>query len=188
MRTDQNAAMGNPNYYDMLGVSLTASKKEIARAYRRMARQFHPDLQPPEQKQWAGEQMKRLNEAHAILGDAEARVRYDATVSLKSGVPKWTTSSPEEWFMGVPFQTRYKSRRWRKFLILVDFFFGLLLVYFLMAGAYFILVEWELFRFVLGPGGMPEFASQATRSQWMFAGIWYLVLIVTLFKAVPRRR
>lgn len=57
------------HYYRMLGVPAGAPQQEIAQAYRKLARQFHPDLHPPERRQWTEEQMKRLNEAYEVLND-----------------------------------------------------------------------------------------------------------------------
>jgi curved DNA-binding protein CbpA len=62
-----------PNYYALLGVPPTASSAEIKRAYRRLARQYHPDLHAQAQD----EQIKRVNEAYEILSDAEKRTTYD---------------------------------------------------------------------------------------------------------------
>lgn len=62
-----------PNHYAALEVSPAASATEIKRAYRRLARQHHPDLNAQAQD----EQIKRLNEAYAVLGDAQKRAVYD---------------------------------------------------------------------------------------------------------------
>lgn len=62
-----------PNYYTMLGVNSSASASEIKRAYRRLARQHHPDLNAQAQD----EQIKRLNEAYAVLSDPQKRATYD---------------------------------------------------------------------------------------------------------------
>lgn len=62
-----------PNYYALLGVTPTAKTAEIKRAYRRLARQHHPDLNA----QSADEQIKRVNEAYAVLSDSRKRQIYD---------------------------------------------------------------------------------------------------------------
>jgi len=62
-----------PNYYAALGVSASASAAEIKRAYRRLARLHHPDLNA----QALDAQIKRLNEAYEVLSDARKRAAYD---------------------------------------------------------------------------------------------------------------
>lgn len=64
------------DYYAMLEVPATASAAEIRRAYHRLARKYHPDLngQLPDNDQ----RIKRLNEAYAILSDPTTRAAYDA--------------------------------------------------------------------------------------------------------------
>ena len=63
------------NYYTILGVSKDATPKEITTAYRKLAMQFHPDVNPSDE---AKELMPLLNEAYAVLGNAEKRKQYDA--------------------------------------------------------------------------------------------------------------
>jgi curved DNA-binding protein CbpA len=62
----------NQDYYRVLGVSETASKREVDRAYRNQARKRHPDGGGTD------EEMKSLNEARAVLSDPETRAAYDA--------------------------------------------------------------------------------------------------------------
>ena len=64
------------DYYEVLGVPRNASKEEIKKAYRRLARQYHPDMNP-DRKEEAEEKFKELSEAYAVLSDDEKRARYD---------------------------------------------------------------------------------------------------------------
>jgi curved DNA-binding protein len=63
------------DYYQILGVSRDADEKEIKRAFRRLARQHHPDVNPGDAK--AEERFKELNEAYEVLSDPEKRSKYD---------------------------------------------------------------------------------------------------------------
>lgn len=65
----------NKNYYDVLGVSKTASQDEIKSAYRKLAKQYHPDFHPGDAA--AAEKFKEINEANAVLSDEEKRKQYD---------------------------------------------------------------------------------------------------------------
>src|SRR5205809_2872245 len=63
------------DYYESLGVSRTASEAEIKKAFRKLAREHHPDV--AKDKKRAEEKFKEINEAYEVLGDAEKRKRYD---------------------------------------------------------------------------------------------------------------
>jgi DnaJ-class molecular chaperone len=63
------------NPYDVLGAKPAASPEEIQKAYRRLAKKFHPDLNPGNKE--AEEHFKRLSSAYDILGDPEKRARFD---------------------------------------------------------------------------------------------------------------
>lgn len=63
------------DYYHTLGVERTASQADIKRAYRRLARQYHPDLHPDDPEAQA--KFQQLNEANEVLGDPEKRRKYD---------------------------------------------------------------------------------------------------------------
>ncbi len=64
----------NRDYYQILGVDRNASSDEIRRAFRRLAKQYHPDVN---QDPGAEERFKEINEAYAVLSDEEKRARYD---------------------------------------------------------------------------------------------------------------
>ncbi|MEG3439374.1 DnaJ C-terminal domain-containing protein [Pannus brasiliensis CCIBt3594] len=66
---------GFTDYYAVLGVDKNASQDDIKKAYRKLARQLHPDLNPDDPT--AEEKFKELNEAHEVLSDEENRRKYD---------------------------------------------------------------------------------------------------------------
>lgn len=67
--------MAKRDYYEVLGVSKDASEAEIKSAYRKKAKECHPDLHPNDKN--AEERFKELNEANEVLSDPEKRKRYD---------------------------------------------------------------------------------------------------------------
>src|SRR5437763_12191919 len=64
-----------PDYYKALGVSKNATPDEIKKAYRKLARQYHPDRNSGDKK--AEERFKEISQAYDVLSDAEKRKAYD---------------------------------------------------------------------------------------------------------------
>src|SRR5580658_7052946 len=63
------------DYYQTLGVAKNASDKDIKNAYRKLARKYHPDLNPNDTE--ANKKFQQLNEANEVLSDPEKRKKYD---------------------------------------------------------------------------------------------------------------
>ncbi len=65
-----------PDYYKTLGVEKKATPEEIKKAYRKLARKYHPDTNPDDKK--AEERFKEISQAHDVLGDPDKRKQYDS--------------------------------------------------------------------------------------------------------------
>lgn len=67
--------MAKKSYYDVLGVPRSATDKDVRQAYRRLARKYHPDVNPGDKG--SEERFKGINEAYGVLSDPEKRRKYD---------------------------------------------------------------------------------------------------------------
>ncbi len=93
---------GKRDYYDVLGVSKTASEDEIKNAYRKLALQYHPDRNKASD---AEERFKEISEAYAVLSDVEKRRTYD-TLGHTGFDQRYTT---EDIFRGADFDSVFRD-------------------------------------------------------------------------------
>jgi molecular chaperone DnaJ len=109
--------MSNQDYYDILGVGKGASDDEIKAAFRKLARQYHPDVN---KEPHAEEKFKEINEAYGVLSDSEKRARYDRFGKAGlggmggGGYQDYTVDFNdifEDLFSGFGFSTGRRSRR-----------------------------------------------------------------------------
>src|SRR5438309_11446401 len=84
-------AVDYKDYYKILGVSRDADQKAIRQAYRKLARQHHPDVNPNDKS--AEEKFKEINEANEVLSDPEKRKRYDELGSYHQQYGRWPDAS-----------------------------------------------------------------------------------------------
>ncbi|WP_018157946.1 DnaJ C-terminal domain-containing protein [Demetria terragena] len=80
------------DFYAILGVSKDASEGDIKKAYRKLARQWHPDQNPGDEA--AEKRFKEIGEANAVLSDAEQRQEYDAVRQMAHGGARFTAGGP----------------------------------------------------------------------------------------------
>lgn len=79
------------DFYSILGVSQDASEEEVKKAYRKLARKYHPDKNPGDES--AEQKFKDVAEAHTVLSDPEQRQQYDAIRAMGSGA-RFSAGSP----------------------------------------------------------------------------------------------
>lgn len=89
------------DYYKILGVDKNSDKKTIEGAYRKLARKFHPDLNPGNKR--AEEKFKEINEAHEVLSDDNKRAKFDQLGSNWSNWQTYASSNSKGGFSSAKF-------------------------------------------------------------------------------------
>ena len=86
------------DYYEILEVNKKASKEIIDKAYRTLAKKYHPDLQEEEQKEEAKKKMQEINEAYEVLSDDEKRQEYDSKLEELNRVQNEDLEENDDYF------------------------------------------------------------------------------------------
>lgn len=101
--------MPDPDFYATLGVSRTATEEEIRKAYRKLARKHHPDVNPNDRK--AEEKFKEISFAYEVLSDKDKRARYDefGVQGLAEGFDPAQAREYARWSQGARRSPSYES-------------------------------------------------------------------------------
>jgi DnaJ-class molecular chaperone len=101
--------MADPDLYAALGVARTATEDEIRKAYRKLARKYHPDVNPNDRK--AEEKFKEISFAYEVLSDQEKRARYDefGTQGLAQGFDPAQAREYMRWSQGARRSPSYET-------------------------------------------------------------------------------
>ena len=89
------------NYYEILEINNNASQEIVEKAYKTLAKKYHPDLQEGSKKIEYEEKLKKINEAYEVLSDPEKRANYDTTL------PKTSISAED-------YETLYRQKEYMK--------------------------------------------------------------------------
>ncbi|MCI9038375.1 MAG: J domain-containing protein [Clostridia bacterium] len=100
--------------YEILEVSENASKEIVEKAYKVLAKKYHPDLQAEGDKQEAEKKMKQINEAYEVLSDEEKRKEYDLKLTQERSKEEVQKQSQTEYYQNQytqPYQTQPMSEK-----------------------------------------------------------------------------
>jgi hypothetical protein len=98
-----------PNHYHTLGISPSVDEKDIKRAYRALAKRYHPDRVPLERREWARTRMADINAAYKVLSDPLRRAQYDHESGFESA--KQPQAAPKAAIRRRSQRVRERSRR-----------------------------------------------------------------------------
>jgi len=109
------------DYYKILGIDKNATQDEIKKAYRKLAKKYHPDARPGDKK--AEEKFKEVNEAYEVLGDPEKRKKYDQ-FGQGYNFAHGSSFDPSQFGFGKNVRYEYRTGRNSDFSDFFNMFFG----------------------------------------------------------------
>jgi curved DNA-binding protein CbpA len=162
--------MDDYDFYQFLCVPPSASIPEISRAYRRLAKQHHPDLRSIENRPEAEMYMKKLNEAYEVLRDPARREEYDRQYSHAFSREAYPSPSHS------PLASTSHS-----FGRIITLGLDMITVAFLMVGGYFLYVVWntrfdEIMDIFIYP------------NEYLMLVVWWFCIGRMAFRLIPFRR
>lgn len=99
--------MPQKNYYEILGVSYAATQDEIKKAFRTLAKQYHPDINPDPN---ATEIMQKIAEAYEILSDVNSRKEYDIKLNINKFYNTTSSSTSATYRTSNPYSSYTRQR------------------------------------------------------------------------------
>lgn len=122
-----------PSHYDTLGVSTSATQAEIKRAYRRLAKMYHPDKNPGDAT--AEEQFKAISEAYFVLSDADRKYAYDhpSNSQTEQNAGDFTSQQQQQFYRSVYVENSdvpYFKWKMAGFILLLVGLMGIMLMIF----------------------------------------------------------
>jgi len=112
--------MASQDYYKLLGIDKNATEKEVKQAYRRLARKYHPDINPGDKS--SEEKFKKINEAYEVLSNNDKRQKYDHYGDQWQYADQFTKAEKEH--SGQTFRNRQSAYQFNNFGDLFGDLFG----------------------------------------------------------------
>jgi hypothetical protein len=162
------------DYYAILDVSPYATADDITRAYRRRARQCHPDVVTQDRRSWAEAEMKRLNLAYGVLSNLSKRAAYDRQ-RLSEADPVLRRVQDER----AVYDQRQATRvAWKRIQRLITLTLDVIsIIYFVIVG-FLILFVWRDYY-----SSMMKAIDHPNELLMLF--IWFFVMMRLLLRSIP---
>lgn len=162
------------DYYAILGISPNALQADVTRAYRRQARQCHPDVVALERRAWAEAEMKRLNLAYSVLSNPAKRAAYDRQRMWEADPVLRRVQTERAAYA----QRQATKKAWRRIQRTITLTLDVIsVVYFILVGV-LILFVWRDYY-----SSFRQAIEHPNEVLLLF--IWFFVMMRLLFRSIP---